>query len=89
LNLWACKIGCGILGYTQFPGGLLATDGVGIDSFYFGLSSVQVSLPADNEMTMNYIDYTDDRRMYLFTNGQKTRMLAVFAAGGPRGAIGQ
>ena len=143
LNLWACKIGGGILGYAQFPGGSLATDGVVIDSFYFGLSSAasypynlgrtashevghwmnlrhiwgdascgndQVAdtpvaktanygvpaypfpstcLPAHNEMTMNYMDYTDDRGMYMFTNGQKSRMLAIFAAGGPRAAIGQ
>ncbi len=143
LNLWACTIGGGILGYAQFPGGSLATDGVVIDSFYFGLSSaasypynlgrtashevghwmnlrhiwgdascgndqvadtpvaktanygvptypyVSTCLPAHNEMTMNYMDYTDDRGMYMFTNGQKSRMLAIFAAGGPRAAIGQ
>ncbi len=41
------------------------------------------------EMTMNYMDYTDDNCMYMFSNGQKSRMLAIFAAGGPRAAIGQ
>lgn len=38
LNLWSCAIGGGILGYAQFPGGAAATDGVVIDSKYFGLS---------------------------------------------------
>jgi hypothetical protein len=41
------------------------------------------------DMTMNYMDYTDDGCMYMFSNGQKDRMLAVFAAGGPRSAMGQ
>ena len=142
LNIWACTIGGGILGYAQFPGGSSATDGVAIDSYYFGLSSaasypynlgrtashevghwmnlrhiwgdascgndlvsdtpvhktanfgvpvypyVSTCLPTHNEMTMNYMDYTDDRGMYMFTNGQKARMTALFVAGGARSGFG-
>jgi len=142
LNLWVCTIGGGILGYAQFPGGSSATDGVVIDSRYFGLSGTanypynlgrtathevghwmnlrhiwgdascgndlvadtpvaktanygvptypyaSTCLPAHNEMTMNYMDYTDDRGMFMFTNGQKTRMSALFVAGGVRSGFG-
>ncbi|PWA08812.1 zinc metalloprotease [Flavobacterium laiguense] len=142
LNLWVCTIGGGILGYAQFPGGAAATDGVAIDSKYFGLSGtanypynlgrtasheighwmnlrhiwgdancgsdmvadtptaqtsnygvpayphVSTCLPAHNEMTMNYMDYTDDRGMFMFSNGQKSRMSALFVSGGARSGFG-
>jgi len=143
LNIWACKIGNGILGYAQFPGGSLTTDGVVIDSKYFGLSAsdsypynlgrtatheighwmnlrhiwgdsscgndlvsdtpvhktanygvptypyISLCLPTHNEMTMNYMDYTDDRGMYMFTAGQKSRIQTIFVAGGARYAFAQ
>ncbi|MEK6614919.1 MAG: zinc-dependent metalloprotease, partial [Bacteroidota bacterium] len=39
----------------------------------------------NGEMWMNYMDYTDDVCMYMFTVGQKARMLA--ALNGPRASI--
>ncbi|KQO24838.1 peptidase M43 [Flavobacterium sp. Leaf82] len=142
LNLWACTIGGGILGYAQFPGGASATDGVVVDSKYFGLSGSSAApynlgrtathevghwmnlrhiwgdatcgsdlvsdTPTHNtanygvpayphystcsgtpvEMTMNYMDYVDDNAMYMFSNGQKSRMAAIFVTGGARAAFG-
>lgn len=41
------------------------------------------------EMTMNYMDYTDDACMYMFSAGQKSRILATFASGGPRNSFAQ
>ena len=40
------------------------------------------------EMTMNYMDYTDDNAMYMFSNGQKSRMSAIFVSGGARSGFG-
>jgi hypothetical protein len=143
LNLWVCTIGGGILGYAQFPGGASATDGVVIDSKYFGTTGTATApfnlgrtatheighwmnlrhiwgdancgsdlvsdTPTHNtanygkpvyphystctgtpiEMTMNYMDYTDDNAMYMFSTGQKSRMLAIFNTGGPRNTFAQ
>ncbi len=41
------------------------------------------------EMTMNYMDYSDDACMYMFSLGQAARMNATFAAGGGRTSFAQ
>jgi len=38
LNIWVCNLGMGVLGFAQFPGGPLATDGVVIGYQYFGVN---------------------------------------------------
>lgn len=42
---------------------------------------------ANGDMFMNYMDYTDDSCMNIFTNDQRIRMRAIFAQGGPRAAF--
>lgn len=146
LNLWACNLGQGLLGYAQFPGGSASTDGVVILYSAFGSKakypagtytsnydlgrtathevghwmnlrhiwgddngacsgsdlvddtpnqgSENYGVPAyphiscsnapTGDMFMNYMDYTDDVSMYMFSSKQKDRMLAIFATSGPR-----
>ncbi len=123
----------GVLGYGQFPGGAVATDGVVIGFEYFGRVSagspynygrtathevghwlnlrhiwgddgtactgsdmvndtpnsagsnggsvVSAPITCNNgprgDMFMNYMDYSDDKYLYMFTNGQITRMQAI------------
>jgi len=46
-----------------------------------------VSCSNSGDMSMNYMDYTDDACMYMFSKGQGQRALAVFTAGGPRATL--
>lgn len=39
------------------------------------------------DMTVNYMDYTDDACMVMFSLGQKTRVQAIFGAGGKRASL--
>ncbi|MFN5712154.1 MAG: M43 family zinc metalloprotease [Bacteroidota bacterium] len=41
----------------------------------------------NGDMFMNYMDYVDDACMYMFTNGQKARLQALFATGGSRASL--
>jgi Pregnancy-associated plasma protein-A/Secretion system C-terminal sorting domain/Fibronectin type III domain len=45
---------------------------------------VSCSNGPNGDMFMNYMDYTDDVAMFMFSTGQKSRMKALFAAGGAR-----
>lgn len=46
--------------------------------------TVSCSNGPNGDMFMNYMDYTNDACMYMFTNGQSTRMNALFSTGGAR-----
>lgn len=46
--------------------------------------TVSCSNGPNGDMYMNYMDYTDDGCMNLFTQGQSTRMNALFGTGGSR-----
>ena len=41
----------------------------------------------NGDMYMNFMDYTNDACINMFTQGQKARMRALFATGGPRSSI--
>ena len=130
LNLWVCALTGGLLGYAQFPGGPVGTDGVVINFQAFGTSGTaqapfnkgrtathevghylnlrhiwadtpdcggsdmvadtpncagpNFGAPAfpvvtcnngpSGDMFVNYMDYTDDAAMFMFTPEQVLRM---------------
>ncbi|HEY1911084.1 MAG TPA: zinc metalloprotease [Vicinamibacterales bacterium] len=141
LNVWVCALGGGLLGYAQFPGGPVATDGVVIHyrafgtsgtaqapydkgrsatheiGHYFNLRHIWGDTPdcsgtdsvadtpnaagpnfgkppfptvtcgngPNGDMFMNYMDYTDDAAMFMFTTQQVARMRATLD--GPRRSL--
>ena len=147
MNIWVCDIGGSILGYAQFPGGPVNTDGIVVDYRYFGTTGVAAApfdlgrtcthevghwlnlrhiwgdgncsaddfvsdtplagapnytgapcrFPGPNtcntgfndqpDMFQNYMDYSYDACMNLFTIGQRERMRALFEPGGPRASL--
>ncbi len=133
LNIWACRLAGGLLGYAQFPGGPAATDGVVIRDTAFGTTGTAAApfnlgrtatheighwlnlrhiwgddgngcngddfvadtpncagantgMPTfprvtcnngpNGDLFVNYMDYTDDAGMVMFTGGQVNRMQA-------------
>jgi hypothetical protein len=135
LNIWVGNVGSNMLGYAQFPGGPVPTDGVVIGHPYFGREGTAAApfnggrttthevghwlnllhiwgdgscgddgigdtptqeaenytCPAypqptcDNasDMFMNFMDYTDDACMNLFTLGQRDRIRAAIQVARP------
>lgn len=58
----------------------------GAPNFGCALGSIDCG---SEDMPQNYMDYSDDACMGLFTEGQKNRMRAVFDPGGPREDLAQ
>jgi hypothetical protein len=54
------------------------------DAPNYGCPSYPTVNCKSNDMTMNYMDYTNDACMNLFSLGQKDRMRALFTTGGAR-----
>ena len=56
------------------------------DASNFGCATGHVSC-GSADMVQNYMDYSDDACMNLYTSGQAARMQALFAAGGARSSL--
>ncbi|WP_055442187.1 zinc metalloprotease [Lacinutrix himadriensis] len=60
------------------------TDTPSSDGANYGCPSYPTVNCRTTDMTMNYMDYVDDSCMYMFSDGQKSRMRTIFEAGGSR-----
>lgn len=60
------------------------TDTPSSDGPNYGCPSYPTVNCQSTDMTMNYMDYTDDACMNMFTLGQNDRIRAIFASGGAR-----
>gem|GEM_PF-2203609 len=81
-HIWGDESGCAqddLVGDTPLQAG----QNYGCPSF----PKVDACTGGNGVMFMNYMDYTDDACMYMFTNGQKTRMYGVLQAGGARASL--
>ena len=57
------------------------------DSPNYGCPTSPIVKCRSNDQYMNYMDYTNDACMNMFSQGQKERMRAIFEAGGPRASM--
>jgi len=57
------------------------------DGANYGCPSYPTINCSSADMTMNYMDYTDDGCMYMFTDGQRNRMRAILANNAVRGNL--
>ena len=57
------------------------------DRANYGCPTYPTNNCRSTDMTMNYMDYTNDSCMYMFSEGQKTRMRSLFASGGARESL--
>ena len=73
--------GDGGCSYDDFVGDTPVSDGPN-----YGCPSYPTVNCTTTDMTMNYMDYTDDPCMYMFTYGQNLRMRALFIPDGVREA---
>ena len=63
------------------------TDTPSSDGANYGCPSFPTVNCKTTDMTMNYMDYTDDSCMYMFTDGQRNRMRSIFTSGGSRASL--